>query len=351
MGSGTAGGGTAARIPQRATGTSPVAFAIALGAFIVLGATAIWAAAGGGYFWPCWVILGCIGALAPLLGWSDLQGRPNRPRIRVRAHAEVSGTAAAILLLVWAFSGAQGPWVLWPTLSLALVFGLHALVDLRAEVPQLQTRELQERVDTLSRTRRQAVDAQAAELRRIERDLHDGAQARLVALTMQLGRAEAALAHEPAAAALVRAAREEATIAIKELRDLARGIAPPVLADRGLVAAAQSLADRGGAALTVTDLRGGERLPPAVENAAYFLIAEALTNATKHAPGAGVRVTLDVRPDTLIVDVVDDGPGGADPTGSGLMGLRARVEALDGTLAVTSPAGGPTHLRAELPCE
>jgi signal transduction histidine kinase len=101
----------------------------------------------------------------------------------------------------------------------------------------------------------------------------------------------------------------------------------------------------------VTDLRGGERLPPAVENAAYFLIAEALTNATKHAPGAAVRISLELRPDTLTVDVIDDGPGGADPAGSGLMGLRARVEALDGTLALASPAGGPTQLHAELPCE
>jgi signal transduction histidine kinase len=219
--------GTATPIPDRRAGTSPVAFAIALGAFITLATTAIWAAAGGGYYWPCWVILGCLAALAPLVCWGDLRGRPNGPRTRVRWHAEISGASAGMLLLIWAFSGAQGPWVLWPVLSLALVLGLHALVDLRAEVPQLQTRELQERVDTLSRTRRQAVDAQAAELRRIERDLHDGAQARLVALTMQLGRAEAALAHKPAAAALVRAAREEATIAIKELRDLARGIAPP----------------------------------------------------------------------------------------------------------------------------
>ncbi len=253
-------------------------------------------------------------------------------------------------MLVWVFVGAAGLWVLWSVLGLALLLGLHALIDLRAEVPQLQARELQERVDTLSRTRRQAVDAQAAELRRIERDLHDGAQARLVALTMQLGRAEAALAHEPEAAALVRAAREEATVAIQELRDLARGIAPPVLADRGLIAAAQSLADRGHASLVVSADNDGKRVPPAVENAAYFVIAEALTNATKHAPGAGVRIGLALQPNTLVVDVTDDGPGGADPTGSGLEGLRARVEALDGSLTFASPDGGGTHLHVELPC-
>lgn len=350
MSAGSATPGAAPGAPPRAP-TSPTAFGTALAILIALATTAIWAASGGGYFWPCWVILACASALAPALWWTHLHGRPNTPRTRVWWHLEVSATAAAILVLVWAFTGVRSLWVFWPVFSLALLLGLHALIDLRTEVPQLQTRELQERVDTLSRTRRQAVDAQAAELRRIERDLHDGAQARLVALTMQLGRAEAQLAHEPEAAALVRAAREEATVAIQELRDLARGIAPPVLADRGLVAAAQSLADRGGATLTVSAAHGGARLPPAIENAAYFLIAEAITNATKHAPGCPVRVALAFEPDALIIDVTDDGPGGADPSGGGLTGLRARVEALDGTLTLTSPAGGPTHVHAELPCE
>jgi signal transduction histidine kinase len=334
----------------RRDGTSPLAFGIALSALAVFATTAIWGAAGAGYYWPCWVILGCLAGLAPLVWWRHLAGRPNTARTRVRWHLDLSATAALLLLLIWAFSGAQGPWVFWPVFSLALLLGLHALIDLRAEVPQLQNRVLQERVETLSRTRRQAVDAQAAELRRIERDLHDGAQARLVALTMQLGRAEAELGDSPKAAALVRAAREEATVAIQELRDLARGIAPPVLADRGLVAAAQALADRSHATLTVIEQRG-DRLPPAVENAAYFLLAEGLTNAAKHAPGAVVRVGLTLRPDALLVEVTDDGPGGADPDGSGLRGLQARVEALDGRLAVSSPAGGPTRLHAELPCE
>ena len=165
----------------------------------------------------------------------------------------------------------------------ALLLGCTPLIDLREEVPPLQTRELQERVDTLSRTRRQAVDAQAAELRRIERDLHDGAQARLVALTMQLGRAEVELAHEPEAAALVRAPARRPTSPIQELRDLARGIAPPVLADRGLVAAV-AVAHRARARPPDGHRHRGRRLPPAVENAAYFVLAEALTNAIKHAP-------------------------------------------------------------------
>ena len=145
------------------------------------------------------------------------------------------------------------------------------------------------RVDELTRTRSGALDVQASELRRIERDLHDGAQARLVALSMQLGRAEERLADHPESAALVRQAREEATAAIAELRDLARGIAPPVLADRGLVAAgrvARQPLDR------ESSRWPGEldrRPPPVVETAAYFVVAESLTNVVKHAPGAAAR--------------------------------------------------------------
>ena len=202
----------------------------------------------------------------------------------------------------------------------------------------------------LTRTRQGALDVQAAELRRIERDLHDGAQARLVALSMNLGRAEERLADQPEAAALVRAAREDASLAIAELRDLARGIAPPILADRGLKAAVEALARRSAIGVTI-DADPDRRPLPVVETAAYFVVAEALTNVAKHADGAAahVRVTLD-RDDTLVLEIADEGPGGADPAGSGLTGLRSRVEALDGTLSVTSPPGGGTTVRAELPC-
>lgn len=329
---------------------SPPAFVASLSAIIALSCMAVWAAAGGGYFWPSWVILGCAAVLLPLLWWQHMRGKPNTSRTRVRGHLEVSGTLSAALVFVWAFTGAQGPWVLWSVIGLGVLLSLHALIDLRDELPHVGTRKLQQRVDILSRTRRQAVDAQGAELRRIERDLHDGAQARLVALTMLLGRAEAAVAHEPRAAELVRAVREEANLAIRELRDLARGIAPPVLADRGLVAAVQSLTQHGRATLEVVGASVGPRPPPAVESAAYFVVAEALTNATKHAPRAAVRVRLAFAPDALTVDVIDDGPGGVDQTGSGVQGLRVRVEALDGTFNLTSPPGGPTHLHAEVPC-
>jgi signal transduction histidine kinase len=190
---------------------------------------------------------------------------------------------------------------------------------------------------------------QAAELRRIERDLHDGAQARLVALSMHLGRAEARLDDQPELAQLVRQARQEAGSAIAELRDLARGIAPPVLADRGLAAAVEGLGRRSAIPVTV-EAQIDKRPPPVVETAAYFVAAEALTNAAKHAGGVPVHVRTVREGDTVVVEVTDNGSGGADPGGSGLTGLRHRVEALDGRLTVTSPAGQGTTIRAELPC-
>ena len=193
----------------------------------------------------------------------------------------------------------------------------------------------------LTRTRRQAVDAQAAELRRIERDLHDGAQARLVALTLQLGRAELRVHDQPEVRGLILDAQREAHHAIAELRDLARGIVPPLLADRGLVAAVESLAARYGLGTSIeADTHRG--LAPAVESAAYFVIAEALTNTAKHACAQRSWVLLSDERRALAVVVGDDGRGGADPEGSGLAGLRARVEALDGSLRVDSPDGNGT---------
>jgi signal transduction histidine kinase len=245
---------------------------------------------------------------------------------------------------IWAMTWDSYFWPIWPFIGLGVLVGLH-----RAALRPGQ-RSLELRVDELKRTRTGVLDVQASELRRIERDLHDGAQARLVALTMQLGRAEERLADRPETAALVRRAREEATAAIAELRDLARGIAPPVLADRGLEAAVRSLAARSTATVEVTaDLP--VRLPPVVETAAYFVVAESLTNIVKHAPGASARVTLQQDGGMLVVEVIDDGPGGADPSGGGLTGLRQRVEALDGRLEVHSVAREGTVIWAVLPCE
>jgi signal transduction histidine kinase len=211
-------------------------------------------------------------------------------------------------------------------------------------------RVLTERVEQLTRTRRGALDVQAEELRRIERDLHDGAQARLVALTMKLGRAEERLSDQPELAELVREARIDAAGAIAELRDLARGIAPPILADRGLAAAVDALGRRSPMPVSV-DAELPRRLAPVLETAAYFVVAESLTNVAKHARGASAHVSLEESRGWLVISVSDDGPGGANPAGSGLMGLRRRVEALDGTLDVISVAGRGTTIEAELPCE
>jgi signal transduction histidine kinase len=207
------------------------------------------------------------------------------------------------------------------------------------------------RVGELTRTRAAAADAQASELRRVERDLHDGAQARMVAVTMDLGLAREKLDSDPATAReLVEAAHGEATTAIAELRRLVAGIAPAVLADRGLDAALSSLVATCRVPVSV-DIHLPERVPPAVEVAAYFVVAESLVNVQKHAAAGHARVHVRVQDGRLIVEVQDDGSGGADSAaGSGLVGLRQRVEALDGTLSVASPAGGPTLVRAEIPC-
>ena len=250
-----------------------------------------------------------------------------------------------------AFAATGAGVLLFPICGL-VVRGLTRL-ELAAMVPLLRPprgEELAERVDVLTSTRAGAVDAQAAELQRIERDLHDGAQARLVALAMSLGMAEEKLDSDPAQAReLLAEARGEARTALTELRDLARGIHPPILADRGLEAAITSIAARSPLAVTIeADLP--RRPPAAVEGAAYFVVAEALANATKHSGARTVLVRLALRDDVLVAEVADDGRGGANPQGSGLVGLQRRVAALDGTLSVVSPADGGTTLHAELPC-
>jgi signal transduction histidine kinase len=205
------------------------------------------------------------------------------------------------------------------------------------------------RVADLERTRAGAVDSQAAELQRIERDLHDGAQARLVALAMDLGMAQEKLDSDPAGArALVAGAHGEAKRALVELRDLSRGIYPAILTDRGLGPALSSIAARNPVEVAL-DVDVDGRLPAATEAAAYFVVVEALTNVAKHSRADHCRVRITHRRDRLRLEVTDDGAGGADAAGAGLTGLRQRVEALDGTLAV-EPAHPGTMIRAELPC-
>ncbi|GLY40487.1 hypothetical protein Amsp01_065100 [Amycolatopsis sp. NBRC 101858] len=233
------------------------------------------------------------------------------------------------------------------------------LADLNARVirlllgPAEQVR-LRARVRQLAASRAETVDTQAGELRRIERDLHDGAQARLVSLGMSLGLAEQVLAEDPRAARrLLAEARDATSTALAELRDLVRGIHPPVLADRGLDGALQALALVNPIATTVTTRLPG-RLAAPVESAAYFAVSEALSNAIKHAQARHIRITVEFAPHPgsgLTMRVADDGRGGASlEGGTGLRGIARRLAAFDGTLAVDSPPGGPTEIRMTLPC-
>jgi signal transduction histidine kinase len=322
---------------------------LGMSGFVVFLMVVIWAASGFGYFWPAWVWFGLMIPVAVQYAVRRSLKGPRQWRV-LSVHAALSCVAGAILTFIWAMTG-FGFWLFWPLFGLSAALVLNGLlISWWRALHPVRERELTQRVDELTRTRRGALDVQAAELRRIERDLHDGAQARLVALSMQLGRAEEKLEHEPEAAELVRSARAEASAAIGELRDLARGIAPPVLADRGLSAAVDALGKR--SALPVTlDARLTRRLSPVVESAAYFVVAESLTNAAKYGRGAPARVTLTEEHGRLIVEIDDDGPGGANPDGGGLTGLRNRVEALDGILVVRSSVGEGTTVHAELPCE
>ena len=262
-------------------------------------------------------------------------------------------------------------WATFPVGAAFLVAGAYAgpaLIRLHARWtavllgPTANAREaaLARRVTRLTETRADAVDTQAAELRRIERDLHDGAQARLVAMGMNLGAAEALLDQHPEAArALLVEARESSAKALTELRELVRGIHPPVLADRGLGDAVRALALDSALRVQVTvDLPG--RLEPAVESAAYFAVSELLTNAAKHAHADTVRIDLWHRSGRLRVTCADDGRGGASVgaadsapgrgPGSGLAGIERRIGTFDGVMAVRSPLGGPTEITLEIPC-
>ncbi|NUW44435.1 sensor histidine kinase [Nonomuraea rhodomycinica] len=210
---------------------------------------------------------------------------------------------------------------------------------------------LAERVAELTSQRADTTLAQAAEIRRIERDLHDGAQARLVALGLSLATAEKLMRSDPdRAVALLREARAGAATSLNELRELVRGITPPVLNERGLVDAVRALALDSPLEATVdADVR--LRLDPPIESAVYFGVAELMTNAVKHAHATRARISIAEDGTGIVVDVEDDGRGGAGVRpGGGLDGLRRRLAVFDGTLEVTSPAGGPTRVRMAVPC-
>jgi signal transduction histidine kinase len=307
----------------------------------------VWAATGAEEFWPKWVLLslGLVVAMhASVVAVLD-HVEPIRERRLTVALAVEEGLAAALVVFligVWAASGFGYFWPGWAILGLAIPLAVH--------YGYVRWSGGAERIAELESTRAGAVDAQDAELRRIERDLHDGAQARLVALGISLGMAEQKLGSDPSAAQeLLAEARRGAQEALGELRDLARGIHPPVLSDRGLEAAITALAYRSPLDVEIS-VELPERPTPAVETAAYFVAAESLANAAKHASAGRVEISIERSGESLVVAVADDGRGGADPAGSGLRGLRQRVEALDGKLTVTSPAGGPTRVEAVIPC-
>ncbi|MEV0155482.1 sensor histidine kinase [Micromonospora sp. NPDC050686] len=290
------------------------------------------------------LVLGSVGALAygflglVIAGLLHIVHAPEPPGLRVFADrpwlAVVTGVALAVagVLAAPAALRAHGRWT-----AVLLAPTAEARLNLR--------------VQQLTESRADATQAQAAELRRIERDLHDGAQARLVALGLALGTIEQLVEQDPAGARrMLVEARQTSAKALTELRDLVRGIHPPVLAERGLVDAVRALALDAPLPTTVTaDLPG--RPPEPVEAAVYFAVNEALANAGKHAGAARVAVTIDYDGSALRVTVGDDGCGGADPTlGSGLRGVRHRLAAFDGTVRVSSPTGGPTLVVLEVPC-
>ncbi|MDD9348708.1 histidine kinase, partial [Mumia sp.] len=211
--------------------------------------------------------------------------------------------------------------------------------------------ELEKRLAEVSASRTETIDHSAAELRRIERDLHDGAQARLVSLGMSLGLAEQLMRTDPEAASrLIEEARLTTTSALGDLRSVVRGIHPPVLADRGLVGAAQALMLDLAVPTSFSAVVPG-RAPEPVESAMYFAIAEALANVVKHSGATAASVDLAHDGERLRTVVADNGRGGADPAGgTGLDGIARRLAAFDGTMVVESPAGGPTVVTMELPC-
>jgi signal transduction histidine kinase len=236
---------------------------------------------------------------------------------------------------------------------IAVVSVVAGLVVVRYTIvsDMLKRMTLASRVELLTQTRAEAVDAAAAELRRLERDLHDGAQARLVAIGLSLRALEKLIPLNPVAAtALAVECREASTLALADLRDLVRGIYPPVLAERGLGDAVRALAlDSPVKVATEIDLPG--RPPAPVESAAYFAVAEALSNVAKHADARRALVRIYHDDGMLRAEVTDDGSGGADPAqGTGLAGIERRLAAFDGILAVSSPVGGPTIIVIEVPC-
>lgn len=289
----------------------------------------------------------------------------------------LSVAVAVICFTVWFLSGAGYFWPVWPVIGLTLALAVHVALFPRATARE---KELAGRVGTLTESRRTALEIQEAELRRVERDLHDGAQARMVSLGMNLGLAEELIEADPVTARrLLTDARASAEVALSDLRDLVRGIRPPVLADRGLEGAISALVATAPLPVEISvDLPGTP--PDPVESAVYFAVAEAIANVIKHSGAMHAWVRCEYSDGVLAAVVGDDGKGGADlatagsptsgpltgdpatgspatrapairTTGGGLPGVERRLATFDGTLSVVSPLGGPTIVRLTVPCE
>ncbi|MFC4243199.1 sensor histidine kinase [Gryllotalpicola reticulitermitis] len=272
--------------------------------------------------------LACIGAAIITLATPG--ATPLRSAAPARGLAAAAIVLGALLLpLCWRPTAPLARRLLGPSPSSRLTARVAALVQGRADLTQ----------------------AQDAELRRIERNLHDGAQARLVAIGLSLGAAERLVDTDPEAAKQVlKQARESSLVAVRELRELVHGIVPPVLLERGLVDALRQLALDAPIRTTVTSTFEGRAETP-IESALYFTTAELVTNAVKHARATSIEITVGRRGANLYVDVRDDGRGGARVTPlGGLDGVIARVRAFDGTVRVDSPTGGPTLIAVDVPC-
>jgi signal transduction histidine kinase len=293
-------------------------------------------------FWACSVALVTLPIWAPLLPSRAAVNLPNLQARIVDVHtvgAALPYSLVGVLLLALAIVGTPRIAQFQAALAMALL-GRTTAARLTVKTEQLQA------------SRARGVDAAEAERRRIERDLHDGAQQRLVAVAMTLGRARTKLDHDPETArALIDEAHADAKQAVAELRDLARGIYPAVLGDRGLDAALSALAARSPVPVAV-EVHAEPRPPTAVESTAYFIVAEALTNLAKHSAADAARVSVQRNENSVTVQIVDNGRGGAElRPGGGLAGLADRAATIDGVMTVFSPLGGPTIVTAELPCE
>ena len=336
---------------KRRTGWSrALAIQAGLAGFSSVVSIVVWAAVGG-YFWPRWVLFGwCTIFAIQLAVRAGLQA----PTLRTRAFAVHWRLSVLVLIpvdiAIWLLSGAGFFWPIFPALPYGALLGAHAAY-LRRPASERE-KKLADRVDALAKSRRGVVDVQAAELKRIERDLHDGAQARIVSLAMNLGLAEQLAKRDPdAAVELMAEARQSSLAALDELRTVMRGIQPPVLNDRGLVGAIEALAlDLSVPTTVIADLPGNAAVP--VESAVYLAVAECLANVVKHSHAKSAWVKLRYNTGMLSASVGDDGIGGADlGHGTGLLGVARRLEAFDGTIEVRSPTGGPTEVIMEIPCE